>query len=40
MKDDMHILYAVYDVEVIVGENDFYFNQDILGMWNIERYII
>lgn len=33
------INYAVYDVEVTVHEDELVFKKDILGMWDMERYI-
>ncbi|MBW6411182.1 YdcF family protein [Clostridium weizhouense] len=38
-KDNIIINYAVYDAEVLVRDDELEFKQDILGMWNIERYI-
>lgn len=38
-QDNIIINYAVYDAEVVVRGNELEFKQDILGMWNMERYI-
>ncbi len=38
-QDNIVINYAVYDVDVVVRDNELAFKQDIWGMWNMERYI-
>jgi uncharacterized SAM-binding protein YcdF (DUF218 family) len=38
-QDNIIINYAVYDVDVVVRDNELEFKQHIWGMWNMERYI-
>ncbi|PJI10315.1 MULTISPECIES: hypothetical protein [Clostridium] len=38
-QDNVIINYAVYDVDVVVRDNELEFKHHILGMWNIEKYI-
>jgi len=38
-QDNIIINYAVYDAEVVVRDDKLEFKQNILGMWNMERYI-
>ncbi|MEI0749371.1 YdcF family protein [Brachyspira pulli] len=38
-KDILIINYAVYKVNVICKDNELVYDKDILGMWNINRYI-
>ncbi|MTK11705.1 MAG: YdcF family protein [Clostridiaceae bacterium] len=38
-QDNIIINYAVYDVDVVVRDNELAFKQDIWGMWNMKRYI-
>ena len=40
LADDVKLInYASYKVEVVVKEGELTFAQDILGMWNLNRYI-
>ena len=39
-SDDVTIInYGVFQVDVVCEDNELKYKQDILGMWNIERYI-
>lgn len=38
-QNSIIINYAVYDVDVVVRDNELEFKQNILGMWSMERYI-
>ncbi len=38
-QDKIIINYAVYNVDVVVRDNELQFKQNIWGMWSMERYI-
>lgn len=38
-QDNIIINYAVYNAEVVVRDNELEFQQNIWGMWSMERYI-
>ena len=38
-QDSIIINYAVYNADVVVRDNELEFEQNIWGMWNMERYI-